>query len=402
MEAKKKLMLICPMLHQGGFERVCVTTAKLMQPYFDVVIVIFDSADIAYDVEGLNIVDICMGVRKGKLNKILNIIRRSLKVRQLKKKMNPDIAYSFGPTANMVNAFSKTGKEKVWLGLRSYGDLAETIKMKLFLRLADLIVCCSAEMKQQLQMKYGYEQGVSLYNPFDVDKIQTEAKAGSPQLPWKEVDEQGRKIRYLVSMGRDDVVKGFWHMVKAFACVHKEIPESRLMIIGEGMFERERQLAGELGILEYVWFAGLQKRPYEYLKKGELYLLTSELEGFPNALVEGMALGLVPISVNCLTGPAEILMEEGNIQKVSALLEAECKKGNVPMAFGEYGILIPPMNNRPDYSTDVSEEEERLSEIMIQLMNDKEMLCNYQSAATERAKMFSYKNYVENFLKFAE
>ena len=137
---KKKLMLISPMLHQGGFERVCITTARLMEPYFDVTIVIFNSANIAYDVEGLHIIDIQMGVKKGILRKLWNIVRRSAKVRQLKKHMKPDIVYSFGPTANMVNAFSKTGKEKVWLGLRNYTDVEERLKIKLFTRRADLMV----------------------------------------------------------------------------------------------------------------------------------------------------------------------------------------------------------------------------------------------------------------------
>ena len=57
-------MLISPMLHQGGFERVCITTARLMEPYFDVTIVIFNSANIAYDVKGLHIIDIQMGVKR--------------------------------------------------------------------------------------------------------------------------------------------------------------------------------------------------------------------------------------------------------------------------------------------------------------------------------------------------
>ena len=140
-DKKKKLMLISPMLHQGGFERVCITTARLLEPYFDITIVIFDSADIAYDVEGLTIIDIQLGVRRGKLQKLLNIVRRSLKVRGLKKRMRPAIVYSFGPTANMVNAFSRTGREKVWLGLRNYTDVEETAKIKLFVRLADLIIC---------------------------------------------------------------------------------------------------------------------------------------------------------------------------------------------------------------------------------------------------------------------
>ena len=35
---RKKIMLISPMLHQGGFERICVMTARLLQKEYDVVI----------------------------------------------------------------------------------------------------------------------------------------------------------------------------------------------------------------------------------------------------------------------------------------------------------------------------------------------------------------------------
>ena len=152
MAEKKKLILMSPMLHQGGFERVCITTARLMEPYFDVTIVIFNSANIAYDVEGLKIIDLNLGVRKGKLGKLINIVKRSCKVRKLKKEMKPDIVYSFGPTANMVNAFSRTGKEKVWLGLRNYTDVEESFQIKLFVKLADLIICCSKEIEKELKM----------------------------------------------------------------------------------------------------------------------------------------------------------------------------------------------------------------------------------------------------------
>ncbi|MEI3211873.1 MAG: hypothetical protein V8S42_05825 [Lachnospiraceae bacterium] len=65
--SKRKLMLISPMLHQGGFVRVCVTTARLLQPYFDVTIVNFlFCQNRLMTWEGLSIIDIQMGVRKGK------------------------------------------------------------------------------------------------------------------------------------------------------------------------------------------------------------------------------------------------------------------------------------------------------------------------------------------------
>ncbi len=399
MSEKRKLMLISPMLHQGGFERVCITTAKLMEPYFDVTIVIFDSANIAYDVKGLNIIDIKMGVQKGKLNKILNIIRRSRKVKELKKQMKPAIAYSFGPSANMVNAFSKTGKEKVWLGLRNYTDVEEKIKIKLFVKFADLIICCSKEIEKELKNKFGFNKTAVLYNLYDVDAIRKEAESKEPELPWGEYDEKGNKIRILVSMGRDDDMKGFWHMIKVFSLIHEKIPESRLVLMGAGSFAFYKKLAEDLKLADAVHFAGMQREPYKYLKKGEVYLLTSSNEGFPNALVEGMALSLAPVSVDCMTGPAEILLENGDTADTADKFENMRKDNKTPVIYGEYGILVPMMGKERDLNPEhITEDEKNMADIVTDLMSDGEKLARYRRAAAERAQIFTYENYIRQFL----
>ena len=396
---KKKLMLISPMLHQGGFERVCVTTARLMEQYFDITIIIFDSADIAYNVEGLKIVDLKLGVQKGKVKKLLNIIKRSRRLRQLKKELKPDIAYSFGLTANMVNAFSKTSETKVWLGLRSYADVEEKVKIRLFTRRADLIICCSKEIEMVLKNEYRYDKTAVLYNSYDVESIRREAWEKEPDIPWEEAGQPKGKLRYLVSMGRDDDLKGFWHMLKVFALVHERLPETRLMILGEGSFEHYKKLAGELGIENAVYFAGMQKEPYQYLKKGEIYLLTSHTEGFPNALVEGMALGLAAVSVNCKTGPAEILLKEGD----SITLDRQMQEEGRDVVYGEYGILLPAMGKECNLDPGEREPlEERMAQVVSELLLDERTLKKYQEAAVERAQLFTYDNYIDQFLKLAE
>ena len=402
MADKRKLMLICPMLHQGGLERVCVTTARLLEPYFDITIVIFNSADIAYDVEGLHIIDINMGAQSGSLRKIMNIFRRSSKVKQLKKEWKPDVAYSFGPTANMVNAFSRTGKEKVWLGLRSYADVNEWVKMTLFRGLADLFICCSKEMEKQLKVKYRINKTAVLYNPYDVDQIREKANEESPRLPWDN-EENAEKIRCFISMGREDDVKGFWHMLKAFSLVHKQIPESRLMIMGDGNFAAYERLATELGVEKAVYFPGMQKEPYKYVKRAEVYLLTSRVEGFPNALVEAMALGLVPISVNCLSGPAEILMENADAGQLDELFEKKRIAKELPVIYGDYGIVIPAMN--PEKNMDaavIAQEEKDMAAVMVALLQNNQQKEKYYQAAVERAGIFTYRNYIDKILAFAD
>lgn len=408
--SKRKLMLISPMLHQGGFERVCVTTARLLQPYFDVTIVIFDSANIAYDVEGLSIIDIQMGVRKGKLQKILNIIRRSRKVRELKKEMQPEIAYSFGPTANMVNAFSKTGKEKVWLGLRNYTDVEEETKMRLLVKKADLIVCCSKDIEKSIKIKYKFNNTAVLYNLYDADTIRKEAAASDPPLPFSEelkevgsLQQEPGQLRYLVSMGRDDPMKGFWHMIKAFKLVHDQIPEARLILMGAGTFQKYKTLAEQLKITDAIYFAGMRRDPYALLKYGEVYLLTSANEGFPNALVEAMTLSLAPVSTNCLTGPAEILVRNGDTASLNDQFTEKQKEKETPVIYGDYGIVVPEMQKEENLDpADITEEERNLADTVIRLLQDEKLLQSYRQTAARRAGDFTYEKYLEQFLKLAE
>ena len=263
----KKLLLIVPSLHQGGLEKVCATTARLLQPYFDVQIAIFDSRSIAYDIKGIPVVDLRLPSRPGVIAKVINVLRRGMRLRKLKKEAQIDIAYSFGPTANLANIASG-GRAKMWLGIRSYMDMGNPKQIRLFCRCADMVVCCSETICREVQEKYRCGKAVTLQNPFDIKEVKLLSGSEEAELPWKEG-------RILVSMGREDSVKGFWHLLKSFALVHEKLPDTRLMIIGKGEFEPYKELAEKLGVNEDVFFTGLKKNPYPYLKKGTLYVLTS-------------------------------------------------------------------------------------------------------------------------------
>lgn len=371
---KEKLLLISPMLHQGGFERVCITTARLLKPYYDVSIVIFDDADIAFDIRGLSIINIHLGVRNGKLAKITNLMRRAVRVRKLKQRMKPVIAYSFGPSANMVNALSKTSLTRVFLGLRGYQDVADDPKMKLYVRKADRIICCSKEIEAIVQEKYGYLQTATLYNPYDAEGITELSKEKVTDLPWKMENED--RPRILIGVGRDDPIKGFWHLIKAFYLVQKEIPQMRLIIMGDGSFEQAKSLVSELQLEQKVYFPGVRKNPYKYLAVSEMFLLSSYTEGFPNVLVEAMILGRPLISTDCKTGPAEILEH------------------------GKYGILVPDMGDTEDYSGDtISEKETYFAEKIIEVLKDSERQKELSELERKRAGEFDYDSYVDNLLK---
>ncbi|MCM1121760.1 MAG: glycosyltransferase [Eubacterium sp.] len=366
----KKLLLIVPSLHQGGLEKVCAATARLMQPYFEVQIALFDSRDIAYDVTGIPVADLRLPSRPGKIGKIINVLRRGWKLRRLKKRERIDIAYSFGPTANLANIASG-GKTQKWLGIRSYMDMGNPKQIRLFSRCADRVVCCSETICREVQEKYRCSKAVTLQNPFDMGEVKKLSESEQAKLPWDEG-------RILVSMGREDVVKGFWHLLKSFSLVHAKLPDTKLMIIGKGEFQPYRKLARELGVDGAVYFAGLKKNPYPYLKRGSLYVLTSYYEGFPNAMVEAMSMGLPVIATDCMTGPREILEDQ-------------------------YGILIPNMSPEENFDPrDISKEERNLAQKIRTLLEDQDKMEHYREMSLKRAGDYTVESYIEKIRGWAQ
>ena len=147
---KKKVMLITPMLHQGGFERICVLTARLLQESYDVVVVVFSMEDIAFDVSGIEVIDLNLKSRKGKIGKIINLFRRGIRLSILQKRLNTDISYSFGMTANIANSLSFGAKKKI-TACHSFEEIKDKHYMRLISRCSDQVLCCAKKMADMVQ-----------------------------------------------------------------------------------------------------------------------------------------------------------------------------------------------------------------------------------------------------------
>lgn len=110
----------------------------------------------------------------------------------------------------------------------------------------------------------------------------------------------------LLSVGNLTPVKNHPLLLRAFANMRR--PDARIMLVGQGPDEGAlRALASELGIGDRVIFAGFHPDPSPFYATADLFVLSSDHEGFGNVIVEALAFGLPVISTDCPSGPAEIL-----------------------------------------------------------------------------------------------
>lgn len=116
--------------------------------------------------------------------------------------------------------------------------------------------------------------------------------------------EQLRAVRDGLGIRPDDFIIGscgrlldenkrFSDLIQAFAHVQRQLPNARLLIVGEGPDEALlRSLAGQLGVAEHVIFAGYQGETRPFYEVMNIFALASAHEAFGLVLVEAMFAGL--------------------------------------------------------------------------------------------------------------
>ncbi|MBE5835590.1 MAG: glycosyltransferase [Butyrivibrio sp.] len=388
---KKNLLIIVPTLHQGGYERVAAITAKLMQDYFNVTLLIFDDKNANYDVTGVDVVNINLPSQKSKIGKVVNLIRRAIAIRNIKNKRKIDIAYSFGDTANLANSLSKA-HEKTVTGLRCYTDMEAPRHIRLYTRKSDLILSCSREIMAVLEKDYKFSKTEFIYNPTDIetiDKLGTEEISDYPFEP-------GTKV--ISCMARDNYIKGIWHLIKAFSIVSKKYSDLRLMILGRGEYAANKELVKKLGLSDKVSFTGVKKNPFAYVAKSDMYVLASNHEGFPNALLEGMALGKPVVAADCKTGPREIVLSEDELDE---LLKKGTARELMPEYIeGAYGILVRDMSPVEDTdASHITSDDIALAHAIENMLSSEEKMQHYSDVARARACVYTPDKYAEDLQK---
>ncbi len=100
--------------------------------------------------------------------------------------------------------------------------------------------------------------------------------------------------------------------MRAFALFLPAHPDYTLHLYGDGRLRETLQaLAGDLGISDRVFFEGFQSDVHRAIRDAEMFVLSSDYEGLPNALMEAMRMGLPCISTAC-TGAVDLIRDGEN------------------------------------------------------------------------------------------
>lgn len=387
-----KILIVLPGMYYGGMERVAFITREiLIKKGHKVELVTLFKGDPDYtpdfDYTSLN-----CEIKNSKIGKIINTFQRMYCMRKFKNTYDPDIVLTYGKSPAFVNVFTKK-KEQVFVGIRSYDWLERfyygyTLE-KLMYRKADKVISVSKLIQMDAEKKFAIpkEKSTFLYNPYDLEVIQ---KKAAETIVETEIPND-KKI--VVTAGRLENQKGFYHLVKAVALLpQSKKNEIHVYIMGHGSkFNELQKLIKQLNVESQISLLGGQSNPYKFMSRADLYIMPSISEGFPNALVEAMAVGTPVLSADCKSGPREILTNE-TLEKRTKGIE-----------YGEYGVLFEEVTDSRIYTADTIEECDRIMATAISsvLWNQK-LLDEYGCKALERVKAFSYETYTNNLLRIID
>jgi GalNAc-alpha-(1->4)-GalNAc-alpha-(1->3)-diNAcBac-PP-undecaprenol alpha-1,4-N-acetyl-D-galactosaminyltransferase len=308
----RRLTLVVPSLALGGAERVVATMANHWAARGDTVTVITLSAattdTYSLDPAVTRIALDLMRESAGAIRAILNNLIRVRRLRAAIRRSQPDTVISFIDRMNIVTLLAcrpldvdTVISERIDPSRQPLDGTWSWLRRAVYPQARALVVQTEAVHRQMDPVMDGRTIYV-IANAVDAPATDR------PTPPRRKNDDGSRQI---AAMGRLAAQKGFDLLIDAFAQAAKGQQRWSLTILGEGP-ERSRleEQIRTNGLNGRVRLAGWVADPSSVLRDCDAFVLSSRFEGFPNALLEAMALGLPAISFDCPSGPADIIRHE--------------------------------------------------------------------------------------------
>lgn len=331
MEKKiRKVMFHINSLGKGGAERVVSLLAnEFVKDGTEIVIATEWYAEEEYDVESeVKRIHAGLSEIQEKGNRLAKQWYRIHNLRKTLRQEKPDVVLSFCAKANYraLMAATATGIPVI-ASVRNdpkkdYVGTSKSIMNKLFLNKAAGCVF-QTEEAQEFFDEVLQKKSLIICNPVNEKYLKAERKA-----PEKKI----------VCVGRLVAQKNQMLLVNAFERILKQYPDYHLYLYGDGSDDEckeellqyvekkkiksttlqdenveimEKDFGTMIGLRNHVHFMGLSSTLEQDMADAAMFVLPSNYEGMPNALMEAMALGLPVISTDCPCGGSRYWIEPG-------------------------------------------------------------------------------------------
>lgn len=297
----KKFLFIVEDLYGGGAEKVLLNTASLLKDA-GVDVTLFTLREKIDHTLPDNIHPINLGIVTKLTKAISNVavekIQASLILKKVKE-ISPDVIISCS-CDKITRHLPDTLNIYYWIHGNVTGFAKDNAKgYEKFKRFYNgkKLICVSRGIADDIlqNVKATPKSCQVIYNPFDIEKIQ--ALANEPFS--KPFD------KYFIHVGTFEERKRHDRLLQAYQLSGVATP---LVLMGKG--ERRPHIVAmieEMNLASKVKIIDFQKNPYPYIKAAQALILTSDAEGLPTVLIEALICHTPVISVDCPSGPAEIL-----------------------------------------------------------------------------------------------
>lgn len=248
-------------------------------------------------------------------------MQRVLRLRDIVKEKEPDVLVSFLREPNLRAIIATAGlKTRVVVSVRNdpvreYPTRFSQVVAKLLFRYADGIVFQTRDAQQW------FPQAVQRHSAIIANQV-------APRFYNRKLDTVRKNV---ITVGRLSEQKNHMLLLHAFSQIKDQVSDD-LVIYGEGeLRERLEQEIKTLGLEFRVSLPGSISNIEEKLAGAKVFVLSSDFEGMPNALMEAMAMGLPCISTDCPCGGPKMLIDNensgilipvGNITKLADALKS--------------------------------------------------------------------------------
>lgn len=332
----RKIVFIISSLGSGGAERVvCSLANELTERGYQIEIILVANGHMAYNLsDKVKLVCLSCEERHMGLNGLQRTFKRIAEIRKAIKQSRADVAVSFMSDTNIDVCFAACGlKTKVIVSERNDPAIDPASRMKRILR---KIAYCRGNgfVFQTPDAQAYFSHRIQKHSCIILNPLTSE-------LP---IPYEGDREKRIVAVGRLTKQKNYPMLFGAFSEFIRTKPEYILEIYGEGPLENDLQAdLRRKNLHNRVVLKGFCKDVHQQIRTAAFFVMTSDFEGMPNALIEAMALGLPCISTDCPCGGPRMLIHHGEngllipVKDQQALVNAMYQMAHDPKAAAQMG-----------------------------------------------------------------